>query len=58
MVAILSKVDPSHAWIKNFHAAQRPLRGFEVMAMIKKGQMKTLPGNERSSARKFYALVA
>ena len=29
-----------------------------LIDMIKKGQMKTLPGNERSSARKFYALVA
>jgi len=43
---------------KNSHAAQRTLEGIEVMAMIKKGQMKTLAGDERSSADKFYALAA
>ncbi len=43
---------------KNFHAAQRTLFGMEVMAMIKKGQMKTRAGDERTFAEKFYALAA
>ena len=43
---------------KNFHAAQRTLAGIEVMAMIKKGQMKTRAGDERTFAKKFYALAA
>ncbi len=43
---------------KNFHAAQRTLAGIEVMAMIKKGQMKTRAGDERTFAEKFYALAA
>ena len=43
---------------KNFHCAQRTLAGIEVMAMIKKGQMKTLTGDDRSSAELFYSLAA
>ncbi len=43
---------------KNFHAAQRTLAGIEVMAMIKKGQMKTSEGNKKSPAEMFYALAA
>jgi len=43
---------------KNFYAAQRTLAGIEVMAMIKKGQMKTLVGNKKSPAELFYALAA
>jgi len=43
---------------KNFHAAQRTLAGMEVMAMIKKGQMKTRAGNEQTPAEMFYALAA
>jgi len=43
---------------KNFHAAQRTLAGIEVMAMIKKGQMKTSVGDEQSPAEQFYALAA
>lgn len=43
---------------KNFHAAQRTLFGMEVMAMIKKGQMKTRAGDERTFAEKFYSLAA
>ena len=42
---------------KNFYAAQRTLAGIEVMAMIKKGQMKIRAGNEPSFAEQFYALV-
>jgi putative transposase len=43
---------------KNFHAAQRTLAGMEVMAMIKKGQMKIRVGHEHSFAQMFYALAA
>ena len=42
---------------KNFHTAQRTF-GIEVMAMIKKGQMKIRAGNEQSFAEQFYALAA
>jgi len=43
---------------KNFHAAQRTLAGIEVMAMIKKGQMKTSARGKQSPAEMFYALAA
>jgi len=43
---------------KNFHAAQWTLAGIEVMAMIKKGQMKTSVGNKQTPAEQFYALAA
>lgn len=43
---------------KNFHAAQRTLAGIEVMAMIKKGQMKAKTGDDRSPAELFYSLAA
>ena len=43
---------------KNFYAAQRTLAGIEVMAMIKKGQMKTLAGDRKTPAEMFYALAA
>ena len=43
---------------KNFHAAQRTLAGIEVMAMIKKGQIKTSAGDATSPAKQFYALAA
>ncbi len=43
---------------KNFPAAQQTLVGIEVMAMIKKGQMKMSKRNKQSSAELFYALAA
>ena len=43
---------------QNFLAAQRTLAGIEVMAMIKKGQMKTLVGDKQSPVEMFYALAA
>ena len=42
---------------KNFPTAQQTLAGIEVMAMIKKGQIKTSEGNKKSSAEIFYALA-
>lgn len=38
---------------KNFHAAQRTLACIEVIAMIKKGQMKTSVRGKQSAARKY-----
>ncbi len=43
---------------KNFHAAQRTLAGMEMMAMIRKGQLKGSEGNEKTPAERFYALAA
>ena len=43
---------------KNFHAAQQTLAGIEVMAMIKKGQMKTPARNKQSPAEMFVSLVS
>ena len=43
---------------KNFHAAQQTSAGIKVMAMIKKGQMKTPVRNKQSPTEMFYALVA
>ena len=43
---------------KNFHAAQRTLAGIEVMAMIRKGQLKKTAGNEKTPVELFYALAA
>ena len=43
---------------KNFDAAQKTLAGIELMAMIKKRQMKTTKGDDRSPAELFYALAA
>jgi putative transposase len=43
---------------KNFHAAECTLAGIEVMAMLKKGQMNTPAGDEKSPAEMLYALAA
>ena len=43
---------------KNFYAAQRTLAGIEVLAMIKKGQMKIRVSHEPSFAEQFYMLAA
>jgi len=42
---------------KNFHSAQNTLAGLEVVAMIKKGQMKKHFSGELSCADQFYALA-
>ena len=44
--------------LKFFHAAQRTLAGIEVVAMIRKGQMKTRARDKQSSAEMFYGLAA
>ena len=43
---------------KNFDAAQRTLAGIEVMAMIKKGQMKIRASQKQTCAKMFYSLAA
>jgi putative transposase len=43
---------------KSFGSARTTLQGIELMHMIKKGQMKTVPGRELSVAEQFYALAA
>jgi len=54
----IKRLTRSMLGFKNFYAAQRTLAGIEVMAMIKKGQMKTSVGNKKSPAELFYALAA
>ena len=43
---------------KNFYAAQRTLAGIEMMAMIRKGQLKTRVRDKQSPAEMFYNLAA
>jgi putative transposase len=43
---------------KNFRCAQSTLAGVELVAMIKKGQMKKKLVCARSPAEQFYALAA
>jgi len=43
---------------KNFFAGQRTLAGMEVMAMMKKAQMKTRGNVQPTPAEQFYALAA
>jgi transposase-like protein len=54
----IKRLTRSMLGFKNFHAAQRTLAGIEVMAMIKKGQMKTSVRGKQSPAEMFYALAA
>jgi putative transposase len=42
----------------NFHSARSTLAGIELMAMIKKGQMKKNMGSSLSPTAQFYALAA
>ena len=43
---------------KSFAAAQRTLAGIEIMAMIRKGQLKRSAGHEKTPAEQFYSLAA
>ncbi|MFT6734237.1 MAG: putative transposase [Polaribacter sp.] len=43
---------------KNFDSAQNTLSGIELMAMIKKGQMKKNLSSTMSPAEQFYALAS
>ncbi|MFT5085493.1 MAG: putative transposase, partial [Lentisphaeria bacterium] len=42
---------------KNFHAAQRILKGIELMRMLKKGQMKWQSQRGKAPAELFYVLA-
>jgi putative transposase len=42
---------------KKFHAAQWTLAGIEGRVMIKKGQLRTPEGGQKSPAEMFYALA-
>jgi putative transposase len=54
----IKRLTRSMLGFKTFHAAQRTLAGIEVMAMIRKGQMKTRARDTQSSAEMFYGLAA
>ena len=54
----IKRLTRSMLGFKNFYAAQRTLAGIEVMAMIKKGQIKTSAEDATSPAERFYALAA
>jgi putative transposase len=43
---------------KNFDSAQNTLSGIELMAMIKKGQMKKNLSSTMSPTEQFYALAS
>lgn len=43
---------------KNFHCAQRTLAGFELIRMLKIGQMQNQVGISKTPAELFYALAA
>lgn len=54
----IKRLSRSMLGFKNFHCAQKTLAGIEVVAMIKKGQMKKTMSNGLSCAEQFYALAA
>ena len=43
---------------KNFHAAQKTIKGFELIRMLNKGQMKKTLSGGLSAVNQFYALAA
>ena len=43
---------------KNFHCAQRKLKGIELMKMIKKGQFRISKKDKRTDAEIFYSLAS
>ena len=54
----IKRLTRSMLGFKNFHAAQQTLAGMEVMAMIRKGQMRTPVRDEKTPAERFYVLAA
>jgi transposase-like protein len=54
----IKRITRSMLGFKNFHSAQATLAGIEVVAMIKKGQMKKNIAGNLSPAEQFYALAA
>ena len=51
------KADAIQAAFTKVHPAQQTLTGIEMMAIIRKGQMKRLAGNENAPAERFYVLA-
>ena len=54
----LKRITKPMMGLKSFRAAGHVLAGIELMHMIRKGQMITAEGDERSFADQFYALAA
>ena len=44
--------------LKNFHSAQKTIKGIELMSMIRKGQMRVHKNDRRSNDELFYSLAA
>jgi putative transposase len=53
----VKKITQPMLGFKNFHAAQRILKGIELMRMLKKGQMKWQSQRGKTPAELFYALA-
>jgi len=54
----VKRITRSILGFKEFRSAQRTLAGIELVAMIKKGQMKKNLAFSLSPAEQFYALAA
>ena len=53
----VKRITRSMLGFKNFRCAQATLKGIELVAMLKKGQMKKNISGELSPAEQFYALA-
>ena len=53
----IKKITRAMLGFKNFHAAQRVLKGIELVRMLKKGQMKWQSLRAKTPAELFYALA-
>lgn len=54
----IKRISRSMLGFKSFHSAQSTLAGIELVAMLKKGQMKKNMAGFLSPAKQFYALAA
>ena len=54
----IKRITRSMLGFKNFYSAQSTLAGIDLMAMIKKGQMKKNLSNTLSPAEQFHALAS
>ena len=54
----VKRITRSMLGFKNIHSAQKTLAGIELVAMLKKGQMKKNFAGTLSPAEQFYALAA
>ena len=55
---LVNRITRSMLGFKSFHSAQSTLAGIELVAMLKKGQMKKNIAGTLSPAEQFYALAA